>query len=80
MLLVGCRSITFDNHNMNDKADELSEKILTIVKKNPKGISASHMSAAVPELSSAELVGAINKLLQQGYLDIYKQDGALIYK
>ncbi|XP_022121326.1 probable DNA-directed RNA polymerase III subunit RPC6 [Pieris rapae] len=63
-----------------NKTYDVSEQILNAVRKNSKGISATEMAAEVPELPSAELVGAINKLLQQGYLDIYKQDGVLIYK
>ncbi|CAK1550518.1 unnamed protein product [Leptosia nina] len=60
--------------------DAIQDKIINAIKKIPKGISAAQMAAVVPELSSAELVGAINKLLQQGLIDLYKQNGTLIYK
>lgn len=60
--------------------DHVTEKILNIAKKNPKGISDKDITAALPDLSSADLVAAINKLLQQGCFDLYKQDGALLYK
>lgn len=60
--------------------DVITEKIVNAAKNNPKGVSAKDISAAVPELSSAELVAAINKLLQQGLLDLYKQGNTLLYK
>lgn len=65
----------------DSKNDEvITEKIINAAKKNPKGISAKDIAAAVPELSSAELVNAINKLLQQGLFDLFNQSGTLIYK
>ncbi|KPJ18219.1 DNA-directed RNA polymerase III subunit RPC6 [Papilio machaon] len=60
--------------------DPISEKILNVAKKNPKGISDKDILAAVPELSAAELVSAINKLLQEGLFDLYNQGGSLIYR
>ncbi|VVC91529.1 DNA-directed RNA polymerase III subunit RPC6 [Leptidea sinapis] len=63
-----------------NKTDDVTERILNAALKNPKGISDKDMAAAVPELSSAELVAAINKLLQQGYFDLFNQGGTLIYK
>lgn len=60
--------------------DVISEKILNAARKNPKGVSDKDILAAVPELSSAELVAAINKLLQQGLFDLYNQGGTLIYR
>lgn len=65
----------------DSKNDEvITEKIINAAKKNPKGISAKDIAAAVPELSSAELVNAINKFLQQGLFDLFNQSGTLIYK
>lgn len=64
----------------DNKSDEVSEKILNVARKNPKGISDKDMAAAVPELTSAELVAAINKLLQQGVFDLYNQGGSLLYR
>lgn len=60
--------------------DVITEKIVNAAKNNHRGVSAKDISAAVPELSSAELVAAINKLLQQGLLDLYKQGNTLLYK
>lgn len=60
--------------------DQLKEKILNVAKKNPKGISHKDITAAIPEISSAELVTAINGLLQQEYFDLFNQNGALIYR
>lgn len=60
--------------------DQLKEKILNVAKKNPKGISHKDITAAIPEVSSAELVPVINELLQQEYFDLFNQNGVLVYK
>ncbi|KAL0869090.1 hypothetical protein ABMA27_007398 [Loxostege sticticalis] len=60
--------------------EELKEKILNIARKNPKGITDNDITTAIPDLTSAELVTTINKLLQQGCFDIYKQGGSLVYR
>lgn len=60
--------------------DQLKEKILNVAKKNPKGISHKDITAAIPEVSSAELVPAINELLQQEYFDLFNQNGVLVYR
>lgn len=64
----------------NNSEDALKEKIVEIAKKHPKGMSEKEIKAAIPDLSTADLVSAINKLLQQGSLDLYNKDGSLIYK
>ncbi|KOB57702.1 DNA-directed RNA polymerase III subunit RPC6 [Operophtera brumata] len=64
----------------SNKSDDLKEKILNIAKKNPKGISHDDIKAAMPEISAAELVTAINELLQQEHFDLFNQGGALIYR
>ncbi|CAB3245759.1 unnamed protein product [Arctia plantaginis] len=60
--------------------DQLKEKILNVARKNPKGISHKDITAAIPDISSAELVTAINELLQQEYFDLFNQNGALLYR
>lgn len=60
--------------------EAIKEKILNIAKKNPKGISDKDITAVIPELSTAERVAAINKLLQQGSIDLFNQGGSLIYR
>lgn len=64
----------------NSTEDANKEKILNIIKKNPKGISDKDITAAIPELSTAERVAVINLLLQQGCIDLYKQGGSFIYR
>ncbi|KAM3955031.1 DNA-directed RNA polymerase III subunit RPC6-like [Aphomia sociella] len=64
----------------NTSEDAITEKILNIAKKNPKGISDKDIAAAIPDLSTAERVTMINKLLQQGSIDLFKQGGSLIYR
>lgn len=64
----------------SNSEDALKEKIVEIAKKYPKGISDKEIKAAMPDLSTADLVSALNKLLQQGCLDLYNKDGSLIYK
>ncbi|XP_038206651.1 probable DNA-directed RNA polymerase III subunit RPC6 [Zerene cesonia] len=56
------------------------EKIVNAAKEKPKGLTLTDMAAEVPELSPAELVEVINKLLQQGLIELYKQGASLIYK
>lgn len=64
----------------NKSEEAVKEKILNVAKKNPKGVSDKDIISAVPELSSQELVAAINSLLQQGYFDLFNQGGSLIYR
>ncbi|XP_063627681.1 DNA-directed RNA polymerase III subunit RPC6 [Cydia splendana] len=64
----------------NKSEEAIKEKILNVAKKNPKGVSDKDIKAAVPELSSGELVAAINSLLQQGCFDLFNQGGSLIYR
>lgn len=64
----------------NNSEEALKEKIVDIAKKYPKGISDKEIKAAMPDLSTPDLVSAINKLLQQGCLDLFNKDGSLIYK
>ncbi|XP_013184560.1 DNA-directed RNA polymerase III subunit RPC6 isoform X1 [Amyelois transitella] len=60
--------------------DVIKEKILNVAKKNPKGISDKDITAAIPELSTGERIAVINKLLQQGSIDLFNQGGSLIYR
>lgn len=59
---------------------EIKEKIINTAKKNPKGISHNDIKEALPEVSPAELVTAINELLQQEHFDLFNQGGSLIYR
>lgn len=59
---------------------ELKDKIINVGKKNPKGITHQDITAALPEVSSAQLVAAINELLKQEHFDLFNQGGALLYK
>lgn len=60
--------------------DQLKEKILNVARKSPKGISHRDITAAIPDISSGELVTAINELLQQEYFDLFNQNGVLLYR
>ncbi|KAG6462254.1 hypothetical protein O3G_MSEX013153 [Manduca sexta] len=60
--------------------DEIKEKILNVARQNPKGISDNDITAAIPELQSAELVTAMNELLKQECFDLFNQGGSLIYR
>ncbi|XP_052756421.1 probable DNA-directed RNA polymerase III subunit RPC6 [Galleria mellonella] len=64
----------------NSSEDAITEKILNIAKKNPKGITDKDVAATIPELSSEQRVMMINKLLQQGLIDLFKQGGSFIYR
>lgn len=61
-------------------SDETKEKILNIAKKNPKGITHKDITAALPEISPADLVASINELLQQEHFDLFNQGGSLVYR
>lgn len=64
----------------SNNLDDLKEKILVVAKSNPKGISHNDIKDAMPEISAAELVTAINELLQQEHFDLFNQGGSLIYR
>lgn len=66
--------------NANNSEGAVKEKIMEFAKKYPKGVSDKEMKAAMPDLSNVDIVAAINKLLQQGCLDLYNNEGSLIYK
>lgn len=46
----------------------------------PKGISDKDISIEIPQLEPAQKAAAINKLLAQGYFDLFKQGGTLLYR
>lgn len=62
------------------KPEEIREKIINLAKKNPKGISAKDITSAIPEISSAQLVTAINELLQQELFDLFSQGDSYLYR
>lgn len=63
-----------------NKSEEIKEKILNIAKKNPKGISTKDIISVMPQLSSTELVSAINELLQQELFDLFSQGDSYVYR
>ncbi|XP_012285444.1 probable DNA-directed RNA polymerase III subunit RPC6 isoform X1 [Orussus abietinus] len=54
--------------------------IIALAQTKVKGISDKDIAAEMPELLPQRKAEAINKLLTQGYIDLFKQGNALIYR
>lgn len=59
---------------------EISEKIIMLAQANPKGISDKDITMHLPDLLPSNRVAIINKLLQQGFFDLFNQNSILIYR
>lgn len=55
-------------------------RIIALAQARPKGISDKDLAIELPELQSGQRAEIINKLLQQGFLELYKQGGSLSYR
>lgn len=55
-------------------------RIIALAQERPKGISDKDLAIELPDLQSGQRAEIINKLLQQGYFDLYKQAGSLSYR
>lgn len=61
--------------------DEIGQIIITHAQANPDGLSNSDLSELIPNVSVADRVAAINKLLQLGPLELLtKKNNTLIYR
>lgn len=60
--------------------DEIGELITKHAQENPDGLSNSNLSELLPNISVQERVASINKLLQQGHLEILTKNNSLIYR
>lgn len=60
--------------------DEIGQLIATHAEQNPDGLSNADISQLIPNVSVEQRVAAINKLLQQGQLEILTKNNNLIYR
>lgn len=63
-----------------DEFEPIEQKIIALAQARPKGISDKDLAVELPELQSGQRAEIINKLLQQGFFDLYKQGGSLSYR
>ncbi|KDR19576.1 DNA-directed RNA polymerase III subunit RPC6 [Zootermopsis nevadensis] len=69
--------------NGNDQLSSLESsehRILALAKGSGKGISDKDIQNEVPDLRPDQRASIINKLLAQGYFDLFNQGGTLLYK
>lgn len=60
--------------------DEIGQVIVTHAQTNPDGLSNTDLSELIPNVLVEHRVAAINKLLQQGQLEILTKNNSLIYR
>lgn len=60
--------------------DEIGQLITTHAQQNPEGLSNNDISQLIPNVSVEQRVASINKLLQQGQLEILTKNNSLIYR
>ena len=59
---------------------EVEHRIIALAKASPKGISDKDLQKEIPDLKPQQRASIINKLLAQGYFDLFNQSGTLLYK
>lgn len=60
--------------------DEIGELITRHAEENPDGLSNADLSRLLPNILVQDRVASINKLLQQGHLEILTKNNSLIYR
>ncbi|PSN42697.1 DNA-directed RNA polymerase III subunit RPC6 [Blattella germanica] len=58
----------------------VEHRIIALAKASSKGISDKDIQKEIPDLRPDQRAGIINKLLAQGYFDLFNQNGTLLYK
>ncbi|XP_001604309.1 probable DNA-directed RNA polymerase III subunit RPC6 [Nasonia vitripennis] len=66
--------------NNPEQHDAISQKIINLAQGKPKGISDKDISTEMPDLTPIQKAQSLNKLLTQGYFDLFKQGETLLYK
>ncbi|XP_032670670.1 DNA-directed RNA polymerase III subunit RPC6 isoform X2 [Odontomachus brunneus] len=64
----------------SDKSEIIEQKIISLAKAKPKGISDKDLATEIPDLQPLQRAQIINKLLSQGRFDLFKQGGSLSYR
>ncbi|XP_035727970.1 DNA-directed RNA polymerase III subunit RPC6-like isoform X2 [Vespa mandarinia] len=54
--------------------------IIALAQARPKGISDKDLVSEIPNIQPAQRAQIINKLLSQGYFDLFKHGGSLLYR
>ncbi|XP_018045988.1 PREDICTED: probable DNA-directed RNA polymerase III subunit RPC6 [Atta colombica] len=60
--------------------ETIEQKIIALAREKPKGISDKDLAASIPDLQPAQRAKIINKLLSQGYFELFKQANSLYYR
>lgn len=66
--------------NASSTIDEIGELITEHALSTPSGLSNADLSELIPNVSVEQRVASINKLLQQGHLEILTKNNSLIYR
>lgn len=75
------REDSVPNENVEASGLESSEnRILALAKASAKGISDKDIQNEIPDLRPDQRASIINRLLAQGYFDLFNQGGTLLYK
>ncbi|XP_035727969.1 probable DNA-directed RNA polymerase III subunit RPC6 isoform X1 [Vespa mandarinia] len=71
-----------DKSTSNDPngLDTIEQKIIALAQARPKGISDKDLVSEIPNIQPAQRAQIINKLLSQGYFDLFKHGGSLLYR
>lgn len=68
------------NVNTITNLDTIEQKIITLAQGRTKGISDKDLAIEMPDLQADQRAKIINKLLLEGYFDLYKQGELLFYR
>lgn len=60
--------------------ETIEQKIIALAQARPKGISDKDLTTEMPDLQPIQRAQIINKLLSQGFFDLFKQGGSLLYR
>ncbi|KYN04431.1 PREDICTED: probable DNA-directed RNA polymerase III subunit RPC6 [Cyphomyrmex costatus] len=60
--------------------ESIEQKIIALAREKPKGISDKDLAASTPDLKPDQRANIINKLLTQGYFDLFQQANSLYYR
>ncbi|XP_043678003.1 probable DNA-directed RNA polymerase III subunit RPC6 isoform X1 [Vespula pensylvanica] len=76
---------TSEEHDKSTSNDSnglgiIEQKIIALAQARPKGISDKDLVSEMPNLQPVQRAQIINKLLSQGYFDLFKHGGSLLYR
>ncbi|KAG8228434.1 hypothetical protein J437_LFUL003911 [Ladona fulva] len=58
----------------------MGHRVIALAKANEKGVSDKDIQKEIPELQPKQRAAIINKLLAEGHVELFHQNGVLIYK